>query len=191
MGFNTISWRHISLDMGTAYMFNQCSLGWWQFVSSLFISVLLEQKYLSIFASPMWTPHGQKREQRNSSHPRSTSSDSSSPSPRPARAIRMTSGACLHESCKATLFSFPWICPVVSQPVRACQLIKAPDFSGPSLSYIGFRKTLRRISLVPMITAEQSPRSGVLCSAKSSTSVSCEYMWTFIRYWQLLQHGGS
>ena len=129
MGCNTISWCHICQDMGTAYMFNPCSLGWWQFVNSLFISELLEQKHLSIFASP----HGQKREQRNSSHPRSTSSDSSSPSPRPARAIRMV-GLAFMKAAKQPFFPFPWICPVVSQPVRACQLIKAPDFSGPSLS---------------------------------------------------------
>ena len=89
-------------------------------------------------------------------------------------------GLAFVKAAKQPFFPFQWKCPVVSQPVRACQLIKAPDLSGPSLSYIRCRNTLCRISLVPMITAERSSRSGVLRSAKSSTSVYCEYMLTFI-----------
>ena len=82
---------------------------------------------------------------------------------------------------KQPLFPFPWICTVVSQPVRACQLIKAPNISGPSVSYIGCRETLDRSFLMPMIATERSPISDVLRrAAKSCTSVSCEYMWTFI-----------
>ena len=134
----------------------------------------LNKNHLSIFASPMWTPSGQKREHRNSPQPHSTSSDGSSPSPRPASPIRIV-GLAFMKAAKQPVFPFPWICPIVSQPVRACQLIKTPDFSRPSLSYIGSRKTVCHLSLVLMIIAERLPRSGVLRSAKTSTSVSCEY----------------
>ena len=40
---NTISWCHI-LAWTWARRISPCSLGWWQFVNSLFISQLLEQK---------------------------------------------------------------------------------------------------------------------------------------------------
>ena len=110
--------------------------GWWQFVNSVFISELLEQKLPEhLCPPPMWTPHGQKRDKINSSQPRSTSSDGSSPSPRTASAIRMV-GLAFMKAAMQPFFPSPWICPVVSQPVRACQSIKAPDFFRPSLSYM-------------------------------------------------------
>ena len=122
---------------------------------------------------------GQKREQRNSSHARRTSWDGSSPSPRKASAIRIV-GLAFRKAAKHPIFLFLWICPVVSKPVRAYQLIKTADFSGPSLLYIGYRKTLRRLSLVPMISAELLASSSVLRRAKSSTSMSCEYNYVNI-----------
>ena len=48
-----------------------------------------------------------------------------------------------------------------------CHVIKFPDFSGPSSSYVGCMKTLRRLSVVSMLAAEQSPRRGVLRRAKT------------------------
>ena len=168
-------------------MFSPCSLGWWQFVNSLFISQLLEQKHLSILASPMWTPPGQKREHRNYPQPRSTSSDGSSPSPRPASAVRMV-GLAFMKAAKQPFFPFPWISPVVSQPVRAFQLIKAPDFSGQTVSYIGCRKTLSRPSLVSMKRRQEvvflvAPKVAEPCLVNIYEHSS--------RYWQLLQKGGS
>ena len=135
VGFNTISWCHM---LAWTWARRICSVHapWVGGSLSTPCSSLscLNKNHLSIFASPVWTPPGHKREHRNSSQPRSTSSDGSSPSPRPASAIRMV-GLAFMEAAKQPLFPFSWICPVVSQPVRASQLIKAPGFSGPILSY--------------------------------------------------------
>ena len=168
-GFNTITRRHTLAWTCARRMFNPCSLGRWQFVNSLFISELLEIK-----------PHD---------HLRFSNVDSTWTEKRAKKLFtatqlffgRVISFAkikyCYQNGvvsvlkvAKQPLSPFPWICPV-----RAYQLIKVPDFSGPCSSYIGCRTNLRRISLVPMITADRSPISGVLRRAKSCTIMSCEY----------------
>ena len=74
---------------------------------------------------------------------------------------------------KHFLLSFSLMWPVVSHPVRACQLIRAAAFSAPSASYIGCSNTVRRRPAVPLMIAGFWPNSGTRRSARRRISVSC------------------
>ena len=95
------------------------------------------KNHLRIFASPIRTPPGQKRWQRNSSQPLrlSISSDGSSHWLWPAGAITVVMFAFL-KVAKQQFFPLFMDMPCRIRTLRACQLIKTPDFSGPSLIVI-------------------------------------------------------
>ena len=119
-------------------------------------------------------------EQDNSSHPLSTSTNDSAPSPSSVSAAITRWGLNQGRLWSIPfLFPFPCICLDVSHPVSARQLIsRSGDAFLDQVCHIGFSITLRLWYPVPMITAEFVSRFGTLRRAMSMTSVSYEYTWT-------------
>src|SRR5260221_8288140 len=93
----------------------------------------LNRYHLNSLAREIFILFGQKRVHKNFSQPSTTSGDGSSPRPRPFSAA-ITSGLEARKLVKHVVLPLTRMCPVVSQPVRACQLIRAADFSGPNAS---------------------------------------------------------
>src|SRR6266536_4694174 len=87
----------------------------------------LNRYYLNSLAREIFILFGQKRVHKNFSHPSTTSGDGLSLRPMPLMAA-MISGPEARKLVQHVILPLPRMCPVVSHPVRACQLIRTADF---------------------------------------------------------------